>query len=87
MHCVYIQITRGYNNTQYHKEKKLVLSGMEKRNSGNFEYRNIDLVLKEKLQNGDADFFICERHFTSDDIEYTAKYFLVFFLDICFTGT
>ena len=51
------------------------------------KYRNIDLVLKEKLQNGDADFFICERHFTSDDIEYTAKYFLVFFLDICFTGT
>ena len=39
------------------------------------KYWDIDLVLKEKLQNGDADFFICERHFASDDIEYTSKFF------------
>ena len=48
------------------------------------KYRDTDLVLKEKQQNGDADFFICERHFPSDDIEYTSKFFSVF-LDICFT--
>ena len=49
------------------------------------KYRDINLVLKEKLKNGDADFFICERHFASDDIEYASKFFSVF-LDICFTG-
>ena len=43
------------------------------------KYQDIDLVLKEKLQNSDAGFFICERHFASDDIEYTSKSFLVFF--------
>ena len=37
------------------------------------KYQDIDLVLKEKLQNSDAGFFICERHFVSDDT------FLVFF--------
>ena len=40
-----------------------------------WKYRDIDLVLKEKLQNVDADFFICERHFASDDIEYTSNFF------------
>ena len=39
------------------------------------KYRDVDLVLKEKLQNGYADFFICERHFASDDIEYTSRIF------------
>ena len=40
-----------------------------------WKYRDIDLVLKEKLQNVDADFFICERHFASDDIENTSNFF------------
>ena len=39
------------------------------------KYWDVDLVLKKKLQNDDADFFICERHFASDDIEYTSKFF------------
>ena len=43
------------------------------------KYWDIDLVLEEKLQNGDADFFICERNFASDDVEYTSKFFLVLF--------
>ena len=33
-----------------------------------WKYRDIDLVLKEKLQNVDADF-------ASDDIEYTSSFF------------
>ena len=33
-----------------------------------WKYRDIDLVLKEKLQNVDADF-------ASDDIEYTSNFF------------
>ena len=37
------------------------------------KYRDIDLVLKKKkLQMGDASFFISERHFASDDTEYTS---------------
>ena len=52
----------------YQKWRKEILGVLLK-------YRDIDLVLKEKLQNGDADFFICERHFASDDIEYTSKFF------------
>ena len=47
---------------------------MEKRNSGSF-VKVSRLVLNDKLQNGDADFFICERHFASDDTEYTSKFF------------
>ena len=44
------------------------------------KYRSTDLVLKEKLQNVDADFLICERRFASDDdLEYTCKFSLVFF--------
>ena len=38
------------------------------------KYRDIDLVLKKKkkIQIGDASFFISERHFASDDTEYTS---------------
>ena len=43
------------------------------------KYWDIDLVLEEKLQNGDAYFFICEKIFASDDVEYTSKFFLVLF--------
>ena len=42
------------------------------------KYWDVDLVLKEKLQNDDADFFICERHFAFDDIDYTSKFFQCF---------
>ena len=51
----------------YQKKRKEILRVLLK-------YRDIDLVLKEKSQNGDADFFICGRHFASDDIEYTSKF-------------
>ena len=42
------------------------------------KYRDIDLVLKEKLQNGGADFFLFPK-------DILLSFFSVF-LDICFTG-
>ena len=54
------------------------------------KYWDIDLVLEEKLQNGDADFFGREKNFASDDIEYTSIFFryllFLYILDIYLTG-
>ena len=85
----------GCNVSKYNLHKGTTIFGITKRKGEFYQewrkeilgvllrYRAIDLVLIEKLQNGCAVFFICEKHVASDDIEYTSRFFSVC-LDICF---
>ena len=71
----------GCNVSRYKLHEDTAIFNIKKRKSESSVSsakvtRDTDLVLKEKLQNGDADFFFffCKRHFASDDIEYTSKF-------------
>ena len=67
------------------QEKKRVLSGIEKRNSGSFvKASRYWFGIEREIVKWGCWFLYFERHFVSDDIEYTSKFFSVF-LDICFT--
>ena len=61
---------------------------MEKRNYGGFvKVLRYWFGIETEIAKWWCWYFICKRHFASDNIEYTSKFFFNVFLDISFTGS